>query len=124
MTENEFTTKLKKSFIKTGLYETKFTKNGRIPFSALKEHQNHNLYVTKHGMFRYKPPDNTGYQNPADMIVINKGVAYVVCVFWQRGCDTAYLIDIDVWNDTRSSSTRKSLTSVEAMGISEKVIHL
>jgi hypothetical protein len=123
MTEAQFTSKLIKSLSATGAYEVKITKTGSIPFSRLADHQNRALMIAKHGTLRYKIPD-VGYQNPCDIVILHNTPAYIVCVFWQRGCDTAYLIDIDVWNNARSSSTRKSLTSVEAVGISELVIHL
>ena len=123
MNEAQFTSKLIKSLSKTGSYEVKITKNGSIPFSRLADHQERALLITKHGTLRYKIPD-VGYQNPCDIVVLHNEPAYVVCVFWKRGCKTAYLIDIDRFLSEKAESKRRSLTVDRAKLISELVVEL
>ena len=116
MTEAEFTSKLIKSLSETGLYEVKITKTDSIAFTRVAEHQNRALMITKHGTLRFKIPD-VGYQNPADFFILHHEPAYVVCIFWKRGCKEFYLIDIDIWQNEVKISKRKSLTEARAKEI-------
>lgn len=105
--------------------EVKITKDKSLPFSAVKDHQIAGLSVAKHGTLSYKIPD-TGYdQKPFDMVVFQNARAFVLIMFWTRGCKTCYLIDIDVFlkekNESEKPKKRKSLTEERAREIGEEI---
>ena len=102
--------------------ELKICHEKSLPFNAVKEHQIAGLLVAKHGTLAYKIPD-TGYdQKPFDMVVLNNSSAYVLIMFYQRGCNICYLIDVDKYVHERDNSKRKSLTEERCTEIAEKIV--
>lgn len=102
--------------------EVKITKEKSLPFNAVKDHQIAGLLVAKHGTLSYKIPD-TGYdQKPFDMVVFQGAGAYILVMFWKRGCKTCYLLDIDVFLKEKKTSDRKSLTEERACELGETIV--
>ena len=100
----------------TGAFELKCTNKQSIPFSAVEEHQEDALYAAKHGTVVYKIPDTNITPNPFDTFVLANAPAFVVIMFGAKS-DHFYLIDIDVWQEEKKKSSRKSLTEERAMQI-------
>lgn len=99
-------------------FEAKICKEKSLPFSAVKEHQERNLYQVKHSVFNYKISD-VGYdQKPWDGFQLLNQNAYVV-IFWyqHRGDRRMTMIDIDTWMAEKEQSDRKSLTFERAIQV-------
>lgn len=114
----------KNRFKKTGAFELKISDGKSLPFNAVEEHQENSMYVAKHGEFLYKPPDNTGYQNPLDSICIYRGLGMLVVMFHaqERNQKKFVMIDIDAWLKEKNKAKadpklRKSLTLERALEI-------
>ena len=102
--------------------ELKICHEKSLPFNAVKEHQIAGLLVAKHGTLAYKIPD-TGYdQKPFDMVILKNSEAYILIMFYTRGCNICYLIDVNIYVDEVNNSKRKSLTEDRASEIGEKII--
>lgn len=87
----------------------------------MKEHQLRALQLAKHSGFPYKIPD-VGYdQKPFDCVYISRVPAYVLIMFYKRGCNHFYLIDVDDYIREIASSERKSLTEERAQALGEKI---
>ena len=103
---------LKNVYKHTGAFELKQTSTA-LPFSAVVPHQVEALLNAKHGVLVYKIPD-AGYQNPFDAFCLASVPAYVVIKYPK----SFELISIDVWEQEKKSSHRKSLTYGRAREIS------
>ncbi len=100
-------------------WELKITKVGRLPFSAVADHQKINLLkVVNLGKY-YKIPDmasTDGFTStkPFDCFLI-KGEAYVVAWFYKPRARREFIfIDIITFLNEEKTSTRKSLTEARA----------
>jgi len=102
--------------------ELKITHSKSLSFAAVKDHQIAGLLVAKHGTLAYKIPD-TGYdQKPFDMVVLTGAEAYILIMYYQKGCRICYIIDIDVFQKEKETSKRKSLTEERCAEIGEKIV--
>ena len=99
----------------------KITKTSSLPFDAVKEHQVRALWLSKHRKINYKIPDDSMGQKPFDCFVLKGVEAYVVVMFYVRGCKDFYMIDIDDFIQLKKTSTRKSFTEDMLEGIAVKV---
>ena len=121
MTENEFTSKAKDHpALGTGAYEFKLTKGISIPFDSVVPHQVNSLMRAKHRRLAVKIRDVGIFKKEFDVFVLEKEGAYVVLVFWSRGCKHFYAIDIDVWFKESQESKRRSITEARAAEIGVK----
>lgn len=98
--------------------EAKITKTTRLPLSHLAPHQRLALKASKRGCIAFKIPDVGLGQKPFDMFVLRQVSAYVAVMFYARGCDHFYLIDIDAWDDFATS--HKSLLESDAQRIGRR----
>jgi hypothetical protein len=109
--------------IHTGALEVKVFRNNKpIPLSEIYEHQKRNLSIVAHEKFVYKIID-CGYQNPFDIIMLEKELAYLVVI--NPKTLIAYFIHIDDLMVWISKKIRKSLSLeiVQDLAIfSEKLI--
>lgn len=122
-TEREFVTDFNRwakiIFRRTGAFELKATKDGSIPFAAVKVHQTQALFHAKRGGLTYKIPDDAYSQKPFDCISLVGVPAYIVIMFRAKS-PHFYMIDVDVWLDEAQKSERKSLTEERAAEIGSK----
>ena len=103
-------------------FELKITHTPSLPFDSVKPHQIAALRIAKHGTLVYKIPD-TGYdQKPFDTFVLTRSEAYVAVMFYQRGCNHFYLIDVDDFLKEQARSKRKSLTEERAGAVGKRVV--
>ena len=116
--QSEFNRWIKYNFKGSAAFELKITKGLSLPFSALKEHQQHSLWAVKHGDLVYKIPD-LGFQNPFDCFKLSQLPAFVVVLFYKGpGKKREFvMIDIDMWSQEEKKSARKSLTEDRAREI-------
>ena len=121
MKEKDFQTKfnkwLKYNWLVTAKFELKLTKDGSLPYSALKPHQRANLANRK---VIYKIPD-LGAQNPFDSIIMVDDPGYVVIMFYKRGQKKFYIINIEQLERFEKTSVKKSITEVECIHIATVV---
>jgi len=106
----------------SGPFELKVTLEKSWAFDLIKPHQLNYLYQSKHGRSAYKIADDSIGYKPCDCIFYNKAPAYMVIMFYTRGCDTVYVIDIDVLLLEIENSPRKSLTESRAQEIGRAII--
>lgn len=93
----------------TFAFEAKICKGKSLPFDAVVPHQVSNLYHAKHGLFNFKIPD-AGWQNPFDGFQLARVPAFVVIFWYQHRDDKRFtMIDIDMWEEEKRLSKRKSL---------------
>lgn len=133
MTEADLQTKFNKYLLNrwVGLpsaFELKITKEKRIPFSAIKEHQIKRLKQVREGNFPYKIPD-VGYdQKPFDCFILNGKTqdvgAYVCIMFYTRGENKVYLIDILDFIKEMEESEPRSLTEQRTREISSMIVEM
>lgn len=98
--------------------EMKISKEDRIPFDALKEHQERALLLAKHGVMNHKIADGSMQQTPFDCFQLSGVPAYVVIFWYLKPRDKRVtVIDIDDFVAARQSSEWKSLTIDEAAAI-------
>lgn len=105
---------------RTAAYELKISNGGSIPFTDVKEHQQHALLAAKHDSLIFKIPD-AGYQNPFDSFQLHGVDAWVVIMFYakERNRKEFVMIDVDTWLEESKTSKRKSLTLERAREIGE-----
>lgn len=103
-------------------FELKVCNEKSLPFSAVKEHQIHALQVAKHSTLSYKIPDVGNDQKPFDMIVLQGVPAYIIVMFYTRGCNHFYIIDVDTFVEESIRSERRSLTEERASVIGTKIV--
>ena len=114
MNERKLYPLLQQQINKTCAIELKICKENSLPFSSVVPHQVRALSIAKHGIIRHKIVD-CGFQNPFDIIVLNKVPAYVaICFYKPRKPIKFILIDIDTWIHEAKTSKRKSLTEERA----------
>lgn len=96
---------------RSATFELKISDGESIPFADVKEHQANSLRITNEGVFFYKPPDNTGYQNPCDVIMLVEEPSYVVIMFkaQERNRKEFVVIPFENWKKEEQISTRRSL---------------
>ena len=122
MVERKFQTQFLKwvrhqSKLSTAAFELKLTKEGSLPFSALKEHQLEALYAVKHNRLAHKIADDSVGFKPFDCFHLREVPAFVVVSFYTRGEKKFYMIDVDDWKKELEISKRKSLTKERAAEI-------
>lgn len=100
----------------SGAFELKICHEKSLPFSAVQTHQEEALASVAREGIEYKIPDDTRGTKPFDCFSL-RGEAYVVIMFYKRGCNEFYMIDIDRWLQERATSSRKSLTEDRAKKI-------
>ena len=111
---------LKDNHFPTGAFELKQTQGNAIPFSSVKAHQLRALRIAKYSTLVHKISDlDVGFK-PFDSFCLTKTPAYVVLFFRRRG----YFIDVDVWADEQSKSTRKSIIEQRAKELSTTILQL
>lgn len=98
----------------TAVFELKLTKEGSLPFTALREHQFQALQSSKHRRLAYKIADDSVGFKPFDCFQMRGVPAYVVISFYTRGTKKFYMIDVDAWEEEWKASKRKSLTEKRA----------
>jgi len=115
MTEAERTTLFLK-WAKSRMHETfaaemKIAKGERLPFNALKPHQEFALFQAKHSLMNHKISDFSMEEKPFDAFQFCFSKAYVI-IFWytKPGDKRMTIIDIDQFLQERELSTEKSLT--------------
>jgi len=109
---------LKHRFGGSGAFELKITQGGRaLPFSAVQDHQKEALFNAHIRSIVYKIDDSGIGQKPFDCFKLDKVPAYVVVMYYQRGCKHFYMIDIETWIREKKNSHRKSLTEDRAKEI-------
>ena len=92
--------------------EIKVAKKGEpLSFSAVKEHQIHALLVAKWHTFAYKISDLDRLQKPCDVVYM-RNTGGLLVFYWSD--KTFYVIDIDVFEQEKELSKRKSLTEERA----------
>lgn len=99
-----------------GAFELKICKGTSLPFSAVQPHQVDALLAVKNTGLEYKIPDDTRGTKPFDCFRL-KGNAEVVILFYTRGTEHFYRIDVDTWVHEVATSARKSLTEDRAKEI-------
>lgn len=115
--QSKFTRWAEHNLRHSGAFELKLTKGKSIPFTAVADHQKDALLHVKCTQIGYKIPDVGMGQKPFDFFILRKEHAYVVCMFYTRGCKTFYMIDIENWISEENFNTRKSLTEDRAKEI-------
>lgn len=120
--QSMFTRHLRQYADESAAYELKISKTNRLPFSAVKEHQEVALLRAKHGTLVHKISDmGIGYK-PFDCFTLCGSAAYVVVMFYkQKARRVCYLIDIDDWMSFKKTHTRKSLTEQDARGLGKEI---
>jgi len=101
----------------SAVFELKICHEKSLPFSAVQDHQKAALRIAKHERLVHKLPDVGFEQKPFDMFVMSGVEAYVLIMFYTRGCKKIYLIDIDVWLEEERTSGRRSITEDRAKEI-------
>jgi len=123
MKERDMQTKFNKycrhNIKETSVFELKITKTKSLSFSAVKPHQIHGLQVAQKKLI-YKIEDVGLSTKPFDSFCIAGAKAYVVVMFYTRGCKTFYMITIGSWVNETEVSSRKSLTESRANEIGIK----
>lgn len=102
-----------------GAFELKATEGQSVPFDMVKPHQSTALIAAKRGKFYYKIADDSFGVKPFDCFAMSGVQAFVVVHF---GDGSFCLIDIDVWENEKTASDRKSLTAGRAREIANEVI--
>ena len=102
----------------TGAFEIKITHTKSLPYSRLLPHQRASLLSANSGErgIVWKLPD-CGYYNPFDVVSLISVPAYVVVMFYERGCKEFFMIPIKLWCISEANSKRKSLTHEKALAI-------
>lgn len=108
-----FTRWLNYRFKGCGAFELKICHEKSLPFSAVADHQVAALLAVKNSGLCYKIPDDSRGTKPFDCFRL-QAPAFVVVMFYQRGCDQFYLIDVDQWVAENQKSQRRSLTEERA----------
>lgn len=125
MKEKDFQTKfgrwVKNRWQGSAVFELKLCKDKAWPFSEIKEHQLAALSVAKHSILYFKLPDVGLMQKPFDTVVVSGVPAYLALMFYKRGQDEFFLIDIDTLLSEIKSSERRSLTEDRAQLIGQSV---
>lgn len=120
MKEKDFQTKftrwLHHRFQGVGAFELKICKGTSLPFDAVQPHQLEALFLVSSVGIEYKIPDDTRGTKPFDCFRL-QGAAYVVIMFYRRGCNHFYMIPVDRWHIAQKTLPRKSLTEAEAARI-------
>src|SRR3990167_8161555 len=98
--------------------EAKLARGNSIPFRSLSEHQERALILASGKGMYHKIADGSGQQTPFDAFCLVGVPAYVAIVYGKVCC----LIAIDVFQNERNKSKRKSLTSERARAISSILI--
>ena len=125
MREKDFQTEFGKKNNLTGCFELKLCKTKRLPFSALKEHQEKALvHANTGGGFYYKISDFPVFAGnkmrfnrpkPFDCLYLKNMSAYVVVMFYiPRKQKNVYYITIENYLRMREESEMKSFTEAEA----------
>lgn len=114
--QTRFTRWLGYRFPGCGAFELKICKGISLPFDAVQPHQIQALQLVKSHGIEYKIPDDTRGTKPFDCFRL-KGEAYVVVMFYVRGENGFYLIDVDRFVTEQETSSRKSLTEERAKEI-------
>jgi len=126
--QTKFTRWAKHNLItRTGAYELKLTKTKSLPFNAVAPHQIIALQLVKHNHLGYKIPDVGLSQKPFDFFNISSSQspdAQIVVMFYTRGNNKFYMIDVDDFVNKAKSSERKSLTEDECSTIACRVGYL
>lgn len=101
-----------------GAFELKQTKTYLLPFSALKEHQEHGLLAAQINGFVWKLSDADPREKPFDCISTGTIPAYVVIKYPKLFA----IIKIEAFIKERNESVLKSLPRERAKEIATKVI--
>ena len=118
--QQRFSRWLKYTWKKTAAFELKLCRKGALAFSALAPHQRTALLNAYRGVITYKIPDTGVLQKPFDCFTMSNVMAFVVVMFYKRGCKDFYIIDIEAWIAEENGSDRKSLTEKRAGEIGAK----
>lgn len=94
-------------------WEAKFSRTGRIPFSALAQHQERFLLkaTAAHG---FKLADTGIGQKPYDGYVLYGAHAVVIAIYYAPRAAEVYEIPIRAWIEEAYTSKEKSLTKRRA----------
>lgn len=114
-------------FQNTTAFELKCAKGNSLPFGRLEQHQEVALKRVKHEKLYHKISDlgAMGGYLPFDCFQIVNGNAYVVILYYTPRMEkTVYVIDVDVFSQERTQSSRKSLTKQRASEIANYTITL
>lgn len=112
----KFTRWLRYRYLGSGAFELKICKGTSLAFDAVQPHQVDALLAVKNTGLEYKIPDDTRGSKPFDCFRL-QGDAFVVIMFYQRGTNEFYLIDVDTWVREIATSDRKSITEDRAKEI-------
>ena len=127
MKEANFQSEFGKRNDVVGIFELKLAKTNRLPFSAIKEHQERALLQANSGAGLYHKISDAPFfkdekkrmrftkPKPFDCMFLKNIPAYVVVMFWEsRKNKMVYYIHIENFLRMRDESTMKSFTEVEA----------
>lgn len=124
MREKDFQTKfnhwLTNRYQGSGAFELKLSKINSLPFAAVAEHQIHALQMSKYKSLVYKISDSGIGQKPFDVFKLENVPAFIVIMFYKRGQNDFYMIEIDDFMTEMHTSERKSLTPERANKIGKK----
>ena len=118
-----------------GIFELKLAKTNRLPFSAIKEHQERALLQANSGAGLYHKISDAPFfkdekkrmrftkPKPFDCMFLKNIPAYVVVMFWEsRKKKMVYLISIKDFIKMREESEKKSFSEAEAEDYSEIIV--
>lgn len=116
---------------RTEVYELKFTRENRIPFSSLAVHQADALIKVVIGSYYHRITDQPWLpdrkwaftaKKPFDCFVIAHAEAFVVLWFYRPREEKIFIkIPIRKWIDAEQHHDKKSLSYEEALSIGEPV---
>ena len=106
--------------MRSSAFELKRTLTHRLPYSAVKVHQNIALEGAAGDGVYHKISDASYEQKPFDCFVLVSAEAYVVIAFGKQVTDFI-LIPVAAWADIVRVSADKSITYEEALMIGECV---
>ena len=114
--ESEFSTKFAKwAYYEwpdndNAYFELKVSRTSSLPFDAVSDKQNNNLYIRK---FIHKFSDFDRMGTPFDMVCFC-GKGYVVIQYYRPRNKEFFIIPIDIFLKEKETSDRKSLTEIRA----------
>lgn len=101
-------------------WESKFSRNHRIPFSDLPAHQEKFLLKAEES-YGFKIPDNGRGQKPFDGFVLHKAISLFIAIYFLPRQTEIYEIPIRVFLNEKYTSIEKSLTKQRASEIGKRI---
>ncbi len=122
MTESSYYARITAYYVRnareTIFWESKFTRNSRIPFNAVAPHQEENLLKD---VFGHKIADSGVSRKPADGFVLYHPKSIIVAIYYAPGDTEVYEIGIRAFVNEKYSSKEKSLSKMRASQIGLRI---